>query len=29
MARLQEARLPKIPKKKQDSVGAKFGSSYS
>ena len=29
MARLKEARLPKIPRKKQDSVGIKFGSGYT
>lgn len=28
MGQWQEARLPKIPKKKQDNVGAKFGSGY-
>ena len=29
MGQWKEARLPKIPKKKQDSVGTEFGSGYS
>lgn len=28
MEQWREARLPKIPKKKQDSLGTKFGSGY-